>query len=130
MKLIALAAAAVIAASTTAPVLADNPKKASDVSIPFVSHGGVKDWRAVDDHTLYIESTGGQWFKATTMGVCQGLNFEDRIGFDGGGTDTFDKFSRLIVRGQPCPIQTLEKVAGPPASKPKPQDKQGKQDKK
>ena len=67
---------------------------------------------------------GGQWFKATTMGMCLGLNFENRIGFDGGGTDTFDKFSRLIVRGQPCPIQTLEKVDGPPASKPKPQDKE------
>lgn len=123
MKTIVLTAAATLAAFTTAPVVADTPKKTSDVSIPFVSHGGVKDWRAVDDHTLYIEAQGGQWFKATTMGMCLGLNFEERIGFDGGGTDTFDKFSRLIVRGQPCPIQTLEKVAGPPASKPKPQDK-------
>ena len=118
-----LAAASFLAASAISPALADPPKKAPDVSIPFVSHGGVKDWRAVDDHTLYIEATGGQWFKATTMGACIGLDFADKIGFDGGGTDTFDKFSRLIVRGQPCPIQTLEKVDGPPASKPKPQDK-------
>ena len=124
MKTIALAAAAMLAAFTTTPILADTPKKANDVSIPFVSNGGVKDWRAIDDHTLYIETQGGQWFKATTMGMCLGLNFENRIGFDGGGTDTFDKFSRLIVRGQPCPIQTLEKVDGPPASKPKPQDKE------
>ena len=109
------------AALSAAP--ADPAKKPADVSIPFVSHGGVKDWRAVDDHTLYIESTGGQWFKATTMGICIGLDFADKIGFDGGGTDTFDKFSRLIVRGQPCPIESLAKVDGPPANKPKPQDK-------
>ena len=125
MKSVAFALATMALASSAAGLGApsDTPKTASDVSIPFVSHGGVKDWRAIDDHTLYIEATGGQWFKATTMGDCIGLNFADKIGFDGGGTDTFDKFSRLIVRGQPCPIQTLEKVAGPPASKPKPQDK-------
>jgi opacity protein-like surface antigen len=125
MKFVVSTSAVLIGSLAASAVFADPPKKAgaSDVSIPFVSNGGVKDWRAVDDHTVYIESQGGQWFKATTMGVCLGLNFEDRIGFDGGGTDTFDKFSRLIVRGQPCPIQTLEKVDGPPASKPKPQDK-------
>ena len=125
MKSVAFALATMALAGSAAGLgaPADTPKKASDVSIPFVSHGGVKDWRAVDDHTLYIEATGGQWFKATTMGDCIGLNFADKIGFDGGGTDTFDKFSRLIVRGQPCPIETLVKVDAPPASKPKPQDK-------
>ena len=126
MKLIALAFGAMVLAGSAAVFAApqaESPKKPADASIPFVSHGGVKDWRAVDDHTLYIESQGGQWFKTTTMGTCVGLDFADKIGFDGGGTDTFDKFSRLIVRGQPCPIQTLEKVTGPPVSKPKPQDK-------
>jgi len=125
MKSTAFAYGAMALAGTTAVFAApaDVPKKTVEVSIPFVSHGGVKDWRAVDDHTLYIESQGSQWFKATTMGMCIGLDFADKIGFDGGGTDTFDKFSRLIVRGQPCPIETLVKVDGPPASKPKPQDK-------
>ena len=118
MKTIALAAAALIAAPTISAALADTPKKSStDVSIPFVSHGGVKDWRATDDHTVYIQSQSGQWFKAETMSICLGLNFADRIGFDAGGTDTFDKFSRLIVRGQPCPIQSLIKVQGAPPSK-------------
>jgi uncharacterized protein DUF6491 len=122
MKSIAFAFGAMILAGS-APAFGAPPKSPQDVSIPFVSHGGVKDWRAIDDHTLYIQGQGGQWFRATTMGACIGLDFADKIGFDAGGTDTFDKFSRLIVRGQPCPIQTLEKVAGPPASKPKPQDK-------
>jgi opacity protein-like surface antigen len=125
MKSIALAFGAMTLAGAAAVFAApaDAPKKTADVSIPFVSHGGVRDWRAFDDHTLYIESQGSQWFKATTMGTCIGLDFADKIGFDGGGNDTFDKFSRLIVRGQPCPIETLVKVDGPPAKKPKPHGK-------
>jgi hypothetical protein len=112
-------AAAVLGSLPASPTIAQ-PKKGGDVSIPFVNHGGIRDWRAIDDHTLYIQSQGGQWFKATTMGDCIGLDFEDRIGFDAGATDTFDKFSRIIVRGQPCPIQSLEKIVGkPPTSKPK-----------
>ena len=117
-------ACAVLAVLLAAPPSPAAPKQSADPSIPFASSGGIRDWRAIDDHTLYIQARGGQWFKATTMGDCIGLNFADKIGFDAGGTDTFDKFSRLIVRGQPCPIQTLVKVDGPPASKPKPQDKQ------
>jgi opacity protein-like surface antigen len=121
MKLItSLAAVAAVLGSLAASPAIAQPKKAGDVSIPFVNHGGIRDWRAVDDHTLYVQSQDGQWFKATTMGDCIGLDFEDRIGFDTGPIDTFDKFSRLMVRGQPCPIQSLEKVAGkPPTSKPK-----------
>jgi hypothetical protein len=111
--------AAVLGSLTASPVIAQS-KKAGDVSIPFVNHGGIRDWRATDDHTLYIQAQNQQWYKATTVGDCIGLDFEDRIGFDAGATDTFDKFSRLVVRGQPCPIQSLEKIAGkPPSSKPK-----------
>src|SRR3954471_6853585 len=119
MKLIALAGAAFLAASMTAPALADAPKKPRDASIPFVNHGGIQDWRAVDDHTLYIQARGRQWFKAETMGSCTGMNFVDHIGFDAGTTDTLDRFSRIVVRGQPCPIQSLVKVAGPPPGKAK-----------
>jgi hypothetical protein len=126
LKTIALAAAALIAASTISPALADTPKKSStDVSIPFVSHGGVKDWRATDDPTVYIQSQTGQSFKAETVGICLGLNFADRIGFDAGGTDTFDKFSRLIVRGQPCPLQSFTRVDAPPSRKAKTKKKAG-----
>ncbi len=111
--------AVVLGSLAATPAFAQS-KKAGDVSIPFVNHGGIRDWRATDDHTLYIQAQNQQWYKATTVGDCIGLDFEDRIGFDAGATDTFDKFSRLIVRGQPCPIQSLEKIAGkPPSSKPK-----------
>ena len=49
----------------SSPALAGKPENAAkEVSIPFANHGGVDDWRAVDDHTLLIKGLGKQWYKA------------------------------------------------------------------
>ena len=76
MKLIALAILSLVA---TAPADA-KPKSGGYASIPFVNHGGIQDWRSTDDHTLYVQSQGGRWYVAKTMGPCQGLNTAIRAG--------------------------------------------------
>ena len=112
MKLIALAVFSMVA---TAPADA-KPKSGGYASIPFVNHGGIQDWRSTDDHTLYVQSQGGRWYVAKTMGPCQGLNTAIRVGFDAGPTDTFDNFSNIVVEGQRCPIKSLTRIDGPPPS--------------
>ena len=112
MKVIALAAIALIA---TTPAQAKT-RSGGNASIPFINHGGIQDWRSTDDHTLYVQSQGGKWYMAKTLGPCLGLNTAIRIGFDGGPTDTFDSFANIVVEGQRCPIKSVTRIDGPPPS--------------
>ena len=110
----------VIAASlSTTAAACDRNKQQGAAAIPFVSHGGIRDWRSVDDHTLYVEDRSAHWYLARTLGPCLGLNTAIDIAFDAGATDTFDRFASIIVRGQRCPIKSLTMISGtPPSSAP------------
>ncbi|MBB3357366.1 MULTISPECIES: DUF6491 family protein [unclassified Novosphingobium] len=114
--MIRIAALAALALAAT-PALAQapvNPGKPVEASIPFVNHGGIRDWRAQGDSTLYVQDQSGQWYRASLMGPAFDLPFAQAIGFDARGTDTFDRFASVVVRGQSYPVQSLVKVAGPP----------------
>jgi hypothetical protein len=102
-----LAGAAVPAAAEFKPI---------EMSIPFVSHGGIRDWRAIDRDTLYVQDIHRHWYRAELMGPCHDLPFTEAIGFDARGTDRFDKFSSVIVRGQRCAVQSFV-ASGPPPKK-------------
>ena len=109
---IACAAAAVaIAGSATAA-----PIKPAEARIPFVNHGGIYNWEAIDRQTLYIQDAHRKWYRASLMNDCLELNFANVIGFEAGGTDTLDRFSSIVVRGQRCPITSLI-ASGPPPKK-------------
>ncbi|MCW1986823.1 UNVERIFIED_ORG: hypothetical protein M2348_002573 [Sphingomonas sp. R1F5B] len=114
--MIRIAALAALALAAT-PALAQapvNPAKPVEASIPFVNHGGIRDWRAQGDSTLYVQDQSGQWYRASLMGPAFDLPFAQAIGFDARGTDTFDRFASVVVHGQSYPVQSLVKVAGPP----------------
>lgn len=88
-----------------------------EARIPFVNHGGIRDWRAVDRDTLYIQDRHRNWYRAELMGPAFDLNFSWTIGFDTGPTNTLDKFSSVVVRGQKYPIQSLVRIDGEPPKK-------------
>ena len=90
--------------------------KPIEMSIPFVSHGGIRDWRAIDRDTLYVQDTHRHWYRAELMTSCFDLPFTETIGFAAGGTDRFDRFSSVIVRGQLCPLKSFV-ASGPPPKK-------------
>jgi len=118
MKATALGGAALLIAAglSTAVAACDRQRLQAAASIPFVSHGGIRDWRSTDDHTLYVEDRSGRWYVAKTLGPCLGLNTAINVAFDAGATDTFDRFSSILVRGQRCPIKSLNLISGPPPS--------------
>jgi hypothetical protein len=89
-------------------------RAATEASIPFANFGGIRDWRAVGDRTLYIQDRARDWYKATLMSPALELPFTWAIGFDTGPIDRFDKFSSVVVRGQRYAVQSLVKVDGPP----------------
>jgi hypothetical protein len=48
---------------------AASPATASTyVSIPFADHGGIRDWRADGDRSMWIEGRNGQWYYAELFG--------------------------------------------------------------
>lgn len=90
--------------------------KPIEMSIPFVSHGGIRDWRAIDHDTLYVQDAHRNWYRAELMSRCFDLPFAQAIGFDASGTDRFDRFSSVVVRGQRCPVKSFV-ASGPPPKK-------------
>jgi hypothetical protein len=99
------AAALVAGMASSAPAHAEF--KEIEQSVPFVSKGSIRNWQAVDRDTLYVEDIHGRWYRAELMTNCFDLPFTETIGFDAGGTDRFDKFSAIVVRGQRCQLKNF-----------------------
>ncbi len=110
--------AALLATATVTAVQAA-PEKLPEVSIPFVNHHGIYDWRATDDHTLYVQDAHRTWYRASLFGPCIDLPYSHDIGFETKGLDSFDRFSTIIVRGQRCAVSSLVKSDPPKDAKAK-----------
>lgn len=115
MKIILTISIAALFASS--PALAATPPVDAEASIPFVDHGSISDWQPDGDQALYLRATGSQWYHAQLMGPCLDLDFSEAIGVESGGTNTLDRFSTLVVRGQRCGLKSLVKSGPPPKKK-------------
>jgi len=119
-RVISFATALALGLTTGVPaVAAPAEQRQPEASIPFVNHGGVRDWQADGRETLYIQGRNRQWYKATLMSPAHDLPFAWAIGFDTGPMNRLDKFSSVIVRGQRYPIVSLVKVDAPPPAREK-----------
>ncbi len=112
MKTFLIAAMTCVVAAGVAQ--AGEAPKSAEASIPFVNHGGIKDWRDDGRDAIYIQDRHGQWYRATFMAPCFDLPFAETIGFETRGPDTFDKFGTVIVRGRQCAVTSLAKSSAPP----------------
>jgi hypothetical protein len=110
----ALVAPAVHAETAPAQAVAEQ----EEARIAFANSGGIRDWRTYERDAIYIQGRDRKWYKATLMSPAFDLPYAQAIGFDTGPTDTFDKFSSVIVRGQRYAVTSLIKIDGPP-KKPK-----------
>lgn len=90
-------------------------QSAKPARIPFANLGGIRNWRAPDWDTLYVQARNGQWYRAELMGPCSGLNFAHTIGFVLEPTGSFDSFSSILVDGEQCRVKSLVK-SEPPSS--------------
>jgi hypothetical protein len=111
MLLAALAAATL---GTAAQAAVPTPPSPPQASIPFVNHHGIRDWRATDSRTLYVQDSRRQWYRATLFAPCFDLPFTQAIAFETRGLDSFDRFSTLRVRGQRCALSSVVRSDPPP----------------
>jgi hypothetical protein len=109
--LLAPIAALALAAS---PALAGNAALRHEASIPFANNGGVDDWRAEGDNTVYFKDLHNHWYRAELFGPAFDLPYVEHIGIDASPSGTLDKFGAIYVKGQRYAFRSFEQVAGPP----------------
>ena len=109
--LAALALGLVAAPASAAPEQAPAPTEAR---IPFANNGGIRDWRAIDGDTLYVQDRARRWYRAELMHRAHGLPFAWAIGFETRGVDSFDRFSSVVIDGQRVPVRSLVRIDGAP----------------
>jgi hypothetical protein len=85
-------------------------------SIAFVNSGAsVRRWQADEDTGIWVQDAHQQWYYASLIGPCQGLDFAVRIGFETRGVDTLDRFASVIVPGYTrCQIESFTRSEAPP----------------
>lgn len=76
-------------------------------SIPFADHGNVRDFHAVSDDTVFLQTRNRQWYRADLIGPCMGLPYAIGIGIDARPQGTLDRFGTILVDGQRCKIGSL-----------------------
>jgi hypothetical protein len=90
-----------------------------EASIPFANSIGIRNFRAESNDVLMIEDNAGKWYRAEMFAPCTGLNFAEHIGFETRGTNSFDKFSQIVVEGRTCQVKSLVTAAKPLSKKEK-----------
>ncbi len=84
-----------------------------EVTIPFANHGGISDWKRVDDSTLLIEDAHGHWYLAKLQFEAYDLAFADSMGFDTLPTGELGRLSSVVVSGKKYPIVSLTRTNNP-----------------
>jgi hypothetical protein len=113
MKRLSILAVMALAA-VMVPAQARGPARVAEASIPFANHGGVDDWRATDDHTIYFKDSHRQWYRAEIFGPAFDLPYVENIGIDPSPSGALDRWSAIVVRGQRYHFRSFEKIAGQP----------------
>jgi hypothetical protein len=115
MKTYLLPLIAALAAPAFAAPSAPQPPRAEEVSIPFASHArSIRTFEATSDDVLYLQDRQRRWYRAEIGAGCFGLSFANAIGYDTRGSLSLDRFSRIIVGRDRCPILSLTRSDGPP----------------
>ena len=83
-----------------------------------VQRFNLKDWSALNDHTIILVTNDGTRYRAETLGPCMGLDFAHGVAFvNRGGFNQIDRFSSVVLSdGTRCPFQSFDKLV-PPESK-------------
>jgi hypothetical protein len=96
------------------------PTPPQEAHIAFANHGGISDWQADGGEAMYLRSSNGKWYHAKLLGRCLDLDTALAVGFDTRPIGDFDKFSKIIVHGRPCPVTSLVLSDPPPHKAHKP----------
>lgn len=107
LKVMLLSTTLVLATFVPATRAATEAEAASEARIHFISHGGIRDWDADGDRALYVQDQRRRWYHVQLMIPCFDLPHVLTIGVETHSTDTFDKWSAIIVKGERYQVQSV-----------------------
>lgn len=84
--------------------------------IPFAANGGIVDWHAENDRSIFLRDRAGHWYFVTLASACPGLQFNQNILFSTDPSGNFDRFSAISTRDYRCAVQSIVR-SGAPAAK-------------
>jgi hypothetical protein len=114
--MIAYSLAALALGSASLPAFAHEKVTAPQAQIAFANHGGIRNWQAADNQTIYFQDGQRNWYKATLFAPAPDLPFAIGLGIDTRPMGTLDKWSAVYVGGMRYPFSSFEKVSGPPST--------------
>jgi Family of unknown function (DUF6491) len=91
-----------------------------ETSIYFANQrSAVHTWQADGREGLWIQDGRKDWYYASFIGPCFGIENSIRLGFDTGTSDKLDRFSYVIVpeEDQRCAIGSFTRSDPPPQGK-------------
>lgn len=84
-----------------------------DARIPFGARE-IDSFRLGRDGSLLLRVSPREWYRAVVWAPCQrDLRFEEHIGFGDRFSTSFDRFSTIVVDGNRCPIESLDRIEDP-----------------
>lgn len=89
------------------------PVNAPELSIPAVNRGGVRNWVAEDDSTLFVQDNFRKWYRVRLHVPARQLLFTEGIAFITGPSGSLDNTSQIVVRGQKYPVASVTAGEGP-----------------
>ena len=118
---IAATAAALVAATSMLPAAAAQPNaaKAEQASIPFVNlRSSIRNWEADGRDGIWVQDARRDWYYASLLAPCIGLDFATRIAFVTPG-GRVDRFSSIIVEDERdrCVFNSFTRSTEPPPRK-------------
>jgi hypothetical protein len=110
----ALAALAGATACTTTPKPAETYNVIEqNASVPFAG-SRVNGFQVLDDRSLVFRIGVNRWYRAEVWQPCKSdLKWTNTIGFDPSPTNTLDRFAYVLVRGNRCPLSSLDEISRP-----------------
>ncbi len=109
MKILALA---VLAASGSA-VAATPTLSPREATIHDASSGGIRDWHADDERSIYLRDRTGRWYQAFFQGPCPGVQHSPSIGVKTDLLGQFDRFSAIETYLGLCSVGSVVRSAKP-----------------
>ena len=107
-----LAASSIASASALASPAAQS--RLPQAAIDYANQGGIADWQALDDTSLYLMDRTGRWYRAEFQGgVCYRLPLQNTIAFTTSATGRFDAVSSVVTEDGSCPLKSLVRTDRP-----------------
>ena len=95
-----------------------------EVSIPFIDHGGIYTFHAYNDLGIWIQARDRKWYYGKFFSPCIGIQNAITVGFQGGPTDSLDRFGAVVTReAGRCTLSSLRAGELPPGLEPKKSEK-------